>query len=73
MKILMYTKTREIKHPQNLKYLKNLNFIIVLLSMFILNQTVQQQLLMQTATDQTAEGNEEALITEERLLQLKRR
>ena len=41
--------------------------------MFILNQTVQQQLLMQTATDQTAEGNEEAPITEERLLQLKRR
>ena len=36
-------------------------------------QTVQQQLLTQTVTDQAAEGNEEISVTEERLSQLKRR
>lgn len=34
---------------------------------------MQQQLLIQAVTDQTAEGNEEKLITEEKLLQVKRR
>lgn len=36
-------------------------------------QTVQQQLLTQTVTDQAAEGNEEKSMTEESLLQVKRR